>query len=203
MNKFKNIDEICKHLILGKLYNVDCKNDLLKEEQEVDKIINKRYIEECLKNIDETYNILYYSIIFKEEIVSNLIDNIIISLMNNMNENRYNPIYKILELAPVITDFSVVEMLGKIDIKNFNYNYHILKRKEISDYIKNELLENYSLEELEMEINNISCDIEQKLIERNIFLENDLNKYKDINEEIFVYKILVQYRLNLKILNKH
>ncbi|MBP3460964.1 MAG: hypothetical protein J6K21_00945 [Bacilli bacterium] len=152
--------------------NNTCKN-IINSKKDIHKTIeiNKIYILECLKNIKENYYTLYYSILFQEEKIMDLIDPVIISLILNIEE--CNPVNKILEITPIITDFTAIEMIDKITDKEFDYKYHILKRKEISDYIKENILEEFTIEEINDYIDNIKPNNEEK-----IYVRKELEKYK-------------------------
>ena len=64
-------------------------------------------------------------------------------------------------------------MIDKITDKEFDYKYHILKRKEISDYIKENILEEFTIEEINDYIDNIKPNNEEK-----IYVRKELEKYK-------------------------
>lgn len=155
----REMDNICKNIIL-----------LKKDNKNLTNIIDKDYILNCLKNKDENYYILYYTILYKEDAIKEILDLVILEILFNF-DNEF--IIDILKYAPFITDFTAIEMMEKININEFDYRYYILKRREISDFIKENMFDSMTCKELDEYINQI------EIKEDTEYVKEELEKIKE------------------------
>ena len=113
--------------------------------------INEQLIQESLLNPKENYYILFYIIYFEINLTKDLNETIALSLLKNMN-NKINPILTILMsnleisnklvqyILTITTDEYIEENFSKLGEKPFDFRYHILKRKEVDEALKNEVV---------------------------------------------------------------
>lgn len=175
-----------------------------KYQQEINRQINEQLIQESLLNPKENYYILFYIIYFEFNLTKELNESIALSLLKNM-DNEINPILTIsmsnLEISnklvkyilTITTDEYVKENFSKLGEKPFDFRYHILKRKEINEELKNEVLKKYQVcydFDEDDEATQLYYDILFEIESKNIKTKEELEKYKDLVDEIRCYKIL-------------
>lgn len=181
-----------------------------KYQEEINKQINEQLIQESLLNPKENYYILFYMIYFEINLTKELNETIALSLLKNM-DNEINPILTILMsnleisnklvkyILTITTDEYVKENFNKLGKKPFDFRYHILKRKEINEELKNEVLKKYQVcydFDEDAEATQLYYDILFEIESKNIKTKEELEKYKDLVDEIRCYKILK--RMNKK-----
>lgn len=196
MNNF-GINRLCYQFIS---YNRKKEHENINEKLYYDEMFKKlcRIINSGLiKSLDNNYNAYYYIYLFCIKYKENLI-------------NREN-ILGIIENVPNYDCMSILEMTGKLDdiiilkmlygIKEdklklyigkfpFDYRYQILKRSEISDYIKDRIVRTYSKEEAII----LSKIIKESYDTKSYYslVEND-DTYKDLTGEKEAYKKLKMF----------
>ncbi len=178
------------------LYNKSNPNEKRRIEETFRKlsmIINSKFIKSLNKNYNAFYYIYLFCIMFKEHLLSKEdIYGIIINVEN------YDTL-SILQMNMKLDDDIVLRILKAIDEDKaklytgnipYDYRYHILRRKEISQYIKNRVLRKYSKEELKVVIDQINADFEEGLY----FLETrDLQEaqgHQHLSDEYHVSRVL-------------
>lgn len=181
-----------------------------KYQEEINRQINEQLIQESLLNPKENYYILFYMIYFEINLTKELNETIALSLLKNM-DNEINPILTILMsnleisnklvkyILTITTDEYVKENFNKLGKKPFDFRYHILKRKEINEELKNEVLKKYQVcydFDEDAEATQLYYDILFEIESKNIKTKEELEKYKDLVDEIRCYKILK--RMNKK-----
>lgn len=175
-----------------------------KYQEEINRQINEQLIQESLLNPKENYYILFYMIYFEINLTKELNETIALSLLKNM-DNEINPILTILMsnleisnklvkyVLTITTDEYVKENFNKLGKKPFDFRYHILKRKEINEELKNEVLKKYQVcydFDEDAEATQLYYDILFEIESKNIKTKEELEKYKDLVDEIRCYKIL-------------
>ena len=120
-------------------------------------------------------------------------------------DNEINPILTILMsnleisnkvvkyILTITTDEYIEENFNKLGKKPFDFRYHILKRKEINEELKNEVLKKYQVcydFDEDAEVTQLYYDILFEIESKNIKTKEELEKYKDLVDEIRCYKIL-------------
>ena len=181
-----------------------------KYQEEINQQINEQLIQESLLNPKENYYILFYIIYFEINLTKEINETIALSLLKNM-DNEINPILTILMsnleisnrvveyILTITTDEYVEENFNKLGEKQFDFRYHILKRKEINEELKNEVLKKYQVcydFDEDAEATQLYYDILFEIESKNIKTKEELEKYKDLVDEIRCYKILK--RMNKK-----
>ena len=175
-----------------------------KYQEEINRQINEQLIQESLLNPKENYYILFYIIYFEINLTKEINETIALSLLKNM-DNEINPILTILMsnleisnkvvkyILTITTDEYIEENFNKLGKKPFDFRYHILKRKEISEELKNEVLKKYQVcydFDEDAEVTQLYYDILFEIESKNIKTKEELEKYKDLVDEIRCYKIL-------------
>jgi len=183
---------------------LEMKKELLINIKELNAKINENIIKDSIKNPKKYYDILLYSIIFREDLINH---QIILLILNNSKE-KINPIDFILLMNNDLNDEIVSKILTmKVDnelIKPFDWKYHIIKREEISDNLKQKVLVNYKENELEDALDIIHNDLQDEFIDKGTNNLEKLKQYKNILDENRAYTILKKYEneINVKKLNK-
>lgn len=205
----KLLNDKCKYVLMTYLDN--SKNYTIHEEmvkkakkyqEEINQQINEQLIQESLLNPKENYYILFYIIYFEINLTKELHETISLSLLKNMN-NEINPILTILMsnleisnklvqyILTITTDEYIEENFSKLGGKPFDFRYHILKRKEVDETLKNEVLKKYQIcFDGDDEASQLYYDILFEIESKNIKTKEELEKYKDLVDEIRCYKIL-------------
>ena len=175
-----------------------------KYQEEINRQINEQLIQESLLNPKENYYILFYIIYFEINLTKEINETIALSLLKNM-DNEINPILTILMsnleisnkvvkyILTITTDEYIEENFNKLGKKPFDFRYHILKRKEINEELKNEVLKKYQVcydFDEDAEVTQLYYDILFEIESKNIKTKEELEKYKDLVDEIRCYKIL-------------
>jgi hypothetical protein len=174
-------------------------------------IITDEMINQALEN--KYYYILCYALKYEEKISISLVNNISIFLINNIKNFDYNPLIDILSMND-LNDFILVEALNELNNNkeyyldkfrrnDFDYKYHILMNKNISDFYKTEILD--SVEEIDLIMTKLSVQIEDIIEKNNIFVEADLLKNSKLKEKLDLYNFLLDFKNNklVKKLNKN
>lgn len=207
----EKIDKICGSIIFadlyrGRLYCHAAEMKLLEEarvnKQNIDKHFDLNLINECLENVDLGYNVLYYAIIYKEELIETIKEKVIMAVINHISDKKYNPLLQILMMRSKLTDaivYKIIEVIHKNSSDTslrvfgnmpFDYRYHILRREEISMELKDKVLSTYSDEEKREVLEDILMDIDFEISRNKIMSKMELEKYQDIADEIRAYQIL-------------
>lgn len=215
--RFSTINKLCFKIIVyykqkqNGIYNYQFEHEIKEYIEVVDKIIDKKLLNYILsKNkLKEYYYILYYTIINHEELIDEK-ERFILELLKNSN-NKIDPSFDILIMNSDLNDIIIDNILENIDnkkdqnldlgIKPFDYRYHILKRKEISDDIKENILNTYDIDELNEVLNDINSDLGDEIESKNIMVIDDIYKYKDLEDECRAFTILNE-RKNKRKMNK-
>ena len=193
---YEKINKLCYEMLTyKKISNIEITNDL------INNVMNSKY-----------YYILCYILKYGDILTQDKINKISINLIININEYEYNPIMDILSME-YLNDFILVEALQVIDQNkkyyldmfkrnDFDYKYHILKNKNITNFYKINIFD--SLDEINEMILKLSDEIEQIIIKNNIFLESQFLKNSDIKEKLDIYNLLVNNKNSfyLKKVNK-
>ena len=209
----KLLNDKCEYVLRVYLYDShiyaqDLREQMIKEakeyQEEINKKINEQLLQESLSNPKENYYILLYIIYFEIHLTKELNETIALSLLKNM-DNEINPILIILMssleisnkvvkyILTITTDEYIEENFNKLGEKPFDFRYHILKRKEISEELKNEVLKKYQVcydFDEDDEATQLYYDILFEIESKNIKTKEELEKYKDLVDEIRCYKIL-------------
>ena len=197
----KIIDFYNYNLVSGKMYSGDTYWKLYHEYQDnllkVKDLINKELIEKLDGNTNNYSGIYNYCIAYNEEIISN---NLILDFLNNKKLMGRYSYFNILMMNKELNNEIICYILNHIDIVNdfvgylpFDYRYHILKRKEISDEIKNNLLSTYDEEELEYIVEQIDYDLLDEFSTHEIIDIDDLKRYDSVYQEYLTYNMLRNY----------
>lgn len=173
--------------------------------EEINKQINDDLINMCLGNVNDNYFVLLYLIIYESEFTEKYKEKIVSALLEHMNDKHINPILSILMMETELTD-GIVEKIIKITNKEylehhvqelgnkpFDYRYHILKRKEISNELKQIILERYHFNYgcgYDDEVTKIYYDIQAECISKNITSKEDINKCEGLADELRAYRLL-------------
>ena len=207
----KLLNDKCEYVLRVYLYDShiyaqDLREQMIKEakeyQEEINKKINEQLLQESLSNPKENYYILLYIIYFEIHLTKELNETIALSLLKNM-DNEINPILIILmssleisnkvveSILTITTDEYIEENFNKLGEKPFDFRYHILKRKEVNERLKNEVLKKYQIcFDEEAEATQIYYDILFELESKQIKTKEELENYKDLVDEIRCYKIL-------------
>ena len=156
-------------------------------------IIDSKVISELKNDYYKYYYIYLYCVLFKEQLITSediegIVNNVYnadyYSLLLSNKKLSNKTVSKILDL---LKDNNYV-YLGKIP---FDYRYHIIKRNEISDDIKNKVVDSYSKEELK-KINKELKDIIlfEELYYSEIDSKDNMFNDKNISDEYRVYQRL-------------
>lgn len=161
----KLLNDKCEYVLRVYLYDShiyaqDLREQMIKEakeyQEEINKKINEQLLQESLSNPKENYYILLYIIYFEIHLTKELNETIALSLLKNM-DNEINPILIILmssleisnkvveSILTITTDEYIEENFNKLGEKPFDFRYHILKRKEVNERLKNEVLKKYQI----------------------------------------------------------
>ena len=209
--ELEKINELCHKIMSFYDYNLRSIDlytfDLFKELEE-DNIANllaaKKMIDEkVIKQISNDYKkypeIFKYCIIYRKELIDNDL------LLNLVSNNKMENYFDILCMDRELNDEIVLSILKNIDVdkdflgkKPFDYRYHILKREEISDSIKEDILSKYRKSELEEIVDNIDLDLQDEFSLNRIFTKEDLKKHKYLYEEYIALNTMKNY-LNQKV----
>ncbi len=126
-------------------------------------IIDSKLLKETKKDYINYYYIYLFCIRYKEYLINK-------EDIRNIVNSKYNADYlSILEMNKELDDEIVVTILDLINEYSnlgkepYDYRYHILRRKEICDETKKHLLNDYTKEELQNNINLIDEDIDKEL----------------------------------------
>lgn len=173
-------------------------------KKEIDDVLDENKVIESLYNPKECYDILLYLIIFENDLTKKYISDIALNVLEYRADEYFNPILYILMMKTKLNDEIVKKIIDITDekyVKNhsrelgtepFDYRYHILKRKEISVELKNEILARYSFdydynEDNEREIyNDINFELEKKQLSSMEEIEND----ESLSDEIRAYQLI-------------
>lgn len=180
-------------------------------QKEIDQILNYDLIKEYLNNVDENYSVLLYQIMFENDITEKLKEQIIYALLDNIKNNSFNPILHILMMNTELNNEIISRIIeitdekyvyhcigtGELGKKPFDYRYHIIKRKEISDELKQIILERYDFcydyDSVDEE-RQIYYDLRYEFDSKQIKCKEDISKYKDLEDECRAYKLLKKYK---------
>lgn len=181
---------------------------------EVNDILDENKVIESLYNPNKYYDILLYLIIYENELTEKYKNDIVFSVLDNRTNDYYNPILHILmmktelnnEIVKRIIDITDQEYVDQyynyLGNKPFDYRYHILKRKEISLELKNQVLERYEFDDSyeEDEERQIYYDVEFELKHgnRKISSLEDIENNKELSDEIRAYQLIKKrkYQIN-------
>ena len=117
----------------------------------LESIIDENLIDKLDNNYDEYYYIYYYCIVSKEELITN---EIILNIIDNCS-NKINPYLDIVRMNKQLNNDIIMKILDKtknislLDTQTiygpipFDLRYHILKREEINEDLKEEVLNRY------------------------------------------------------------
>jgi len=201
----EELNELCSRIM--KFYNYTLENqglytyelfNKLNEDQIANLLVAKSMISKSIiKKINGDYDkysdIFNYCIVFKEDLIDNEL--LLYLINNNMNDS-----FNVLMMNKKLNDEIVLSVLDNTDLnesftgkKPFDYRYHILKRIEISDDVKNNILKTYDEEELEKTIDQIYLDLQDEFSLNGIFDDEELNKYPDIQKEYIAFNTMVKY----------
>lgn len=199
--ELEKINEICYHIMSFYDYNLHCKSMFTSkvfeqiENEYKDNIFKMKdeVNEETIKRIGKDYakypDIFNYCIVFDEKLISN---NMIFRLLQ---KNIVKCYFNILEMNKKLNDEIVLVILDKMKNEKcykgnnpYDYRYHILKRNEISDFIKDEMLNRYSRKELEDIVETIKYDLEDDLNINGIKNKTDLFKNDELYNDYITYK---------------
>lgn len=181
-------------------YLLEMKKELLNNIKELNEKIDENIINNSIKKPKKCYEVLLYSIIFKEDLVNH---DVILLVLNN-SEGKINPVSLILSMNKDLNDEIISKILTmKIDNglrKPFDWRYHILKREEISDNLKQEVLNYYKEDEIEKIVDEIYNDLQDEFEDKGKHSLDSLKKYKNILKEHRAYTILKTYKdeINIK-----
>jgi len=200
----KKINRSCYEIISflnarnGSMYAFEAldrmKKQALENQKEVEKYLEKNKLQNCINS--DNYYLLLYCVVFKEELITSDILNIII----NNCDNKILPFLHILMMNSKLSDEIVLKIIKKIeeidsDRKNsvslgylpFDYRYHILKREEISDELKEKILSTY--DDIEYIKQEIYIDLDNELGENGINLDvwdvpdEIISKYPELKDQ--------------------
>ena len=156
-------------------------------------IIDSKLISNLNNNYYKYYYIYLFCVLFKEQLVSSQdIEGIVKNVYNAdyyslllSNKKLSNEI--VLKILDLLKDNNYV-YLGEIP---FDYRYHIIKRNEISDDIKEEVMNSYSKEELK----EISKELKEIILFEGLYYseidsKDNMFNDKNISDEYRVYQRL-------------
>ena len=147
----------------------------LENQKEVEKYLEENKLKDYINS--DNYYLLLYCVEFKEKLITYDILNIIIDNC----DNKILPFLTILMMNGKLNDEIVLKIIKKMeeidsDRKTcvslgylpFDYRYHILKREEISDEVKEKVLSTY--DDIEYIKQEIYIDLDNELGEKGISL---------------------------------
>ena len=156
-------------------------------------IIDSKLINNLNNNYYKYYYIYLFCVLFKEQLVSSQdIEGIVKNVYNAdyyslllSNKKLSNEI--VLKILDLLKDNNYV-YLGEIP---FDYRYHIIKRNEISDDIKEKVMNSYSKEELK----EISKELKEIILFEGLYYseidsKDNMFNDKNISDEYRVYQRL-------------
>lgn len=184
-------------------FSINMRKELLKNIMEINDTINKNTIDECYEDFNKNYNILLYIILFREDLVSH---KIILDVLNNSLSGKTlfaSIIDLILTMKKELND----EIISKILLlknkshlqKPYDWRFHILKRNEISNDLKKQILETYTELELKKIVDEIYSNLKEEYADNEGKTLEELKEFKNILEEQRAYDILKQYQEELEI----
>ena len=210
----KEINELCYRIMSFYDYNLRCNkavNDELYSKLNEEYLnnlliandnINAKTVKKLKKDYNTYQDIFNYCFVFKEELMSN---DLLIEILKN---NYVKLCFSILQMNKDLNDEIIKLILNTINNDRnyvgkmpYDYRYHILKREEISDDIKQDLLISYNKDELENIVEEIGFDLEDEFTLNKIQNISDLKKNNDLYREYIAYNIMRRY-LNQKVYKK-
>lgn len=196
----ENVNEICYRIMSFYNYNSSNKSNEL-EDYWANLLVAKELVNNKLLNKIDDYtkyiNVFNYCIIFREELVNN-------ELITNLLNNGFYDYNSILKMDRELNDEIVLSILSNINKNSddlYDYRYHILKRSEISEYIKDDILNNYDKEELECNTDKIGLDLQDECSLSKIYTLDDLIEHKKIYHKYVAYNKMRNY-LDKKVYKK-
>jgi len=188
------------------LYSYELIEKNRKEALESQKIIEKYLEENKIENCSDNYYLLLYCVIFKEELIN---EDILKTIINNC-DNKILPFLHILMMESKLNDEIVLKILNKIEEINdgfmrnvelgylpFDYRYHILKREEISYYVKEKILSTDNIDFIREEIYvDLDNELGNKGIRLNVWdVPNEvISRYPELKDQKRVLEIIDNYK---------
>ena len=180
----------------NKYYTYEYENSFLSNLKKLNTLITPSLIESLNDNYDKYYYIYLFCIKYKEYLLTN--DNIVEMLILAKEKNEYE-LFDILAMNRELNDEIVLCILEKIKKENnlrylgdnpFDYRYHILRRKEISEKVKEKVLSTYNISELKSILRMLGNDINKKVFREDLSSVEELYKDKQFREECETYTYL-------------
>ena len=212
--ELEKINEICYHIMSFYDYNLHCKSMFTSkvfeqiENEYKDNIFKMKdeVNEETIKRIGKDYakypDIFNYCIVFDEKLISN---NMIFRLLQ---KNIVKCYFNILEMNKKLNDEIILFILDQMEsdkyykgLEPYDYRYHILKRNEISEYIKEKIFKKYSKQELIDVVNDIKYNLDNELYINDINNKTDLFKNDELYNDYMTYKYMkshIKQKVNKK-----
>lgn len=158
------------------------------KQQDIKKMISNELLKRCLNNDKDNFLVLYYFLIYHEELIEKDIDKVIDSLLKYPDLcKKYDVIFQIFKMNIKLSDDIIMKALRFISenkeddiflgIMPCDYRYYILRREEISNDIKEILIDTYNEREKLDFIEYLLIDIDNEEQERNIIDHS----YQDID----------------------
>ena len=195
MNKY-DINVLCSRIV--NFYNQEINGEINYNEYNINKtkemnrllkklllVVNSNLVKDLNHNYSAYYYIYIFCLIYKEDLLNQ---------EDILNLSKIGNFFNILELNKKLSNEIICEILSSIkkNSKKYNlgpfpydYRYHIIKRDEIHESIKEEVISLYSNEEINELLKAISNDL-------NLFYCDESFDYCDtfIREKDNVYKRL-------------
>lgn len=182
------------------LYNIKYGNNDIKEKESLFRklimTIDSKLIDSLKKDYYKYYYIYLFCVLFKEQLVN-------IEDIDGIVKNVYNADYFSLLQTRMKLNDDIINMILKLVKDNnkvylgkipFDYRYHIIRRKEISENIKNQIVDSYSKEEIK--------EIDNELRDNILFEEIYHDEIGDRNKMFEDENLSDEYRVYQRINNK-
>ena len=114
-----------------------------------------------------------------------------------LQKNIVKCYFNILEMNKKLNDEIILFILDQMEsdkyykgLEPYDYRYHILKRNEISEYIKEKIFKKYSKQELIDVVNDIKYNLDNELYINDINNKTDLFKNDELYNDYMTYKYM-------------
>ena len=190
------------------MYSRELLEETRKNALESQKVIEKYLEENKIENCSANYYLLLYCVIYKEHLVN---EDMLKTIIDNC-DNKILPFLYITMMENKLSDEIVLKIINKIEEMNldykssvdfghlpFDYRYHILKREEISNNLKEIVLSTYK-DSIEFVRDEIYMDLDNELGNKGIRLSvwdvpNEIiSRYPELKDQKRSLEVITNYK---------